>query len=98
MEGATDQECGNLKLQEEHGGQVPQAQSHGLEHGTKSQEGLLPLRGLGGIPHAATCTRGCGPSNHRGQPAEGADPDSITLANGDLEFRWSCDVTDIGIT
>ena len=42
VEGATDQECGNLKLQEEHGGQVPQTQSHGLEHGTKSQEGLLP--------------------------------------------------------
>ena len=41
MEGATDQLCCNLKLQEEHGGQVPQAQSHGLEHGTKSQEGLL---------------------------------------------------------
>ena len=44
------------------------------------------------------CTRGCGPSNHRGQPAAGADPDSTTLANGDLEFRWSCDATDIGIT
>ena len=25
-----------------HGRQIPQAQSHGLEHGTKSQEGLLP--------------------------------------------------------
>ena len=42
VELATDQECGNLKLQEEHGGQVPQTQSHGLEHGTKIQEGLLP--------------------------------------------------------
>ena len=42
LEGATDQECGNLKLQEEHGWQIPQAQSHGLEHSTKSQAGLLP--------------------------------------------------------
>ena len=42
MEGATYQECGNLKLQEEHRRQIPQAQSHGLEQGTKSQEGLLP--------------------------------------------------------
>ena len=36
--------------------------------------------------------------NHRGQPAAGADPDSITLANGDLEFRWSCDATNVGNT
>ena len=34
--------------------------------------------------------------DRRGQPAAGADPDSITLANGDLDFRWSCDVTDVG--
>ena len=42
MKGATYQECGNLKLQEEHRRQIPQAQSYGLEHGTESQEGLLP--------------------------------------------------------
>ena len=98
MEGATYQECDDLKLQEEHRRQIPQAQSYGLEHSTESQEELLPCRGLGGIPHAATCARGGGPPDRRGQPAAGADPDSITLANGDLEFRWSCDATDVGNT
>ena len=39
-----------------------------------------------------------GPPNHRGQPAAGADPDSVALADWDLEFRWSCDAIDIGIT
>ena len=32
------------------------------------------------------------------KPAAGADPDSITLANEDLKFRWSCDATDVGNT
>ena len=41
MEGATYQECGDLKLQEEHRRQIPRAQSYGLEHDTESQEGLL---------------------------------------------------------
>ena len=90
--------CGNFKLQEVHGGQIPQAQSHGLEHSTKSQEGLLPRRGLGGILYAATCAGGYGPPNHRGQPAAGADPDSVALADWDLDFRWSCNATDISIT
>ena len=43
------------------------------------------------------CQRG-GPPDRRGQLAAGADPDSITLANGDFEFRWSCDATDVGNT
>ena len=98
MEGATGQECDNRKLQEEHGGQIPQAQPHGLERGTKSQKGLLPRRELGGIPYTATCTGGYGPPNHRAQSAAGADPDSIALADGDPEFLWSRDATDIGIT
>ena len=34
----------------------------------------------------------------RGQSAAGADPVSIALADGDPEFLWSCDATDIGIT
>ena len=42
VEGATDQECNDLKLQEEYREQVPQAQSSGLELSTKVQEGLLP--------------------------------------------------------
>ena len=94
MEGATGQECGNRKLQEEHGGQIPQAQPHGLEHGTESQKGLLPRRELGGIPYTATCAGGDG---HRGQSAAGADPDSIALADGDPEFLRSRDAIDIGI-
>ena len=35
---------------------------------------------------------------HRGQPAAGADPDSVALADWDLDFLWSCNATDIGIT
>ena len=42
---------------------------------------------MGGIPHAATCAGRGGPPDRRGQPAAGADPDSITLANGDLELQ-----------
>ena len=34
---------------------------------------------MGGIPHAATCARGGGPPDRRGQLAAGADPDSITM-------------------
>ena len=39
---ATCQECGDRKLQEEYGRQIPQAQSDGLEHGAERQERLLP--------------------------------------------------------
>ena len=42
VEGATCQECGDLKLQEKYGRQIPQAQSDGLEHGAERQERLLP--------------------------------------------------------
>ena len=32
------------------------------------------------------------------QPIAGADPDSIALADGEIEFRWSCYATNIGNT
>ena len=47
---------------------------------------MLPRRELRGIPYTATCAGGYGPPNHRGQPAAGADPDSIALADSDLSF------------
>ena len=63
MEVTTGQECGNRKLQEEHVGQIPQAQPHEFEHGTESQKGLLPRPDLGGIPFTATvCRTVCGDS------------------------------------
>ena len=34
---------------------------------------------MGGIPHAATCARGGGPLDHRGQLVAGADPDPVPL-------------------
>ena len=48
--------------------------------------------------HDEVWGRGGGPPDRRGQLAAGADPDSITLTNGDLEFRWSCDATHVGNT
>ena len=42
LERATGQECGDHKLQEEHGGHIPPAQSHGLERGAAGEKGLLP--------------------------------------------------------
>ena len=39
---APGQERGDRKLQEELGGQIPQAQSHGLERGAAGEKGLLP--------------------------------------------------------
>ena len=50
------------------------------------------------ILYAATCARRYGPPIHRGQPAAGADLDSVALADWDLEFCWSCNATYIGIT
>ena len=42
MERATGQERGDCKLKEEHGGQIPPSQSHGLERGAAGEKGLLP--------------------------------------------------------
>ena len=50
------------------------------------------------IPHAATCARGGGPPDYRGQLVAGVDPDPVPLANGDLELRWSRDAADASDT
>ena len=51
---------------------------------------------LGVVLGATPGTRRCGSSNRRGQPGAGVDPDPIALADGNLEFRWSCHATDVG--
>ena len=53
MRGATCQECGDLKLQEEHGREISQAQSDRLERGAEGEERLFPRRDLGGVLHAS---------------------------------------------
>ena len=43
-------------------------------------------------------TGGCSSPDCRGQPDTGADPDPVALADWNLEFLWSRNAGDVGIT
>ena len=45
-----------------------------------------------------TNTGGCSSPDCRGQPDTGADSDPVALADWNLEFLWSSNATDVGIT
>ena len=46
----------------------------------------------------ATNTGGCSSPDCRGQADTGADPDPVALADWNLEFLWSRNAADVGIT
>ena len=48
--------------------------------------------------YTATNTGGCISPDFRGQPGTGADPDPVALADWSLEFLWSRNAADVGIT
>ena len=50
------------------------------------------------ILYIATKTGGCNSPDCRGQPDTGADPDPVALADWNLEFLWSRNAADVGIT
>ena len=50
------------------------------------------------ILHTATNTGGRSSPDCRGQPGTGADPNPVALADWSLEFLWSRNAADVGIT
>ena len=42
--------------------------------------------------------RWCSSPDCRGQPGTGADPDPVALADWSLEFLWSPNAADVGIS
>ena len=53
---------------------------------------------MGGILYTATDTGRCGSPDCRGEPRTGADQDPVALADWSLEFLWSRNDADVGIT